>query len=49
MIHLKVFVRHGISGSTAKRQIAELFTAGILEKKGTGRSVMYRYVDHEGN
>ena len=36
--------RLGIPSATAKRHIAELVTAGVLEKEGTGRSTRYRLI-----
>jgi predicted HTH transcriptional regulator len=36
--------RLGIPSATAKRQIAELVTTGLLEKEGAARSTIYRFV-----
>ncbi|NTV08693.1 MAG: DeoR family transcriptional regulator [Chlorobium limicola] len=41
--------RLGIPSATAKRQIAELVTAGLLEKEGAGRSTIYRFVSPDAN
>lgn len=37
--------RLGIPSATAKRHIAELVAAGVLEKEGTGRSTRYRLIE----